>query len=211
MSNRQRRVNLGLLVAVLTLLVGAVGVTASQKWWPFNSSGTSHRADGSPEQKEREKREQEEREREQKTREQKERDQEGKEKEAQRPTQVWDGEVSLEVNRAYALDGKPITPLDSCTGCLRVGDYPEVGLALQAEKGVAEWTRGGRPSYSGCKELLETHSKQAIQLETSLHNGGAAPKGWLCAKSKAEEILLLQYLGEEQNGIYYGFAIAAWK
>jgi hypothetical protein len=206
MSAHQRRINWALLVAVLTLLVGAVGVTASQKWWPFDNSHASHHAETGPEPKEREKGEQE-----QKKREQEEREREQKEKEAQRPTKVWDGEVSLEVNRAYALDGKSITPLNSCTGCLRVGDYPEVGLALQAEKGVAEWTKGGRPSYSGCKELLETHSKQAIQLETSQHNGGVAPMGWLCAKSKAEEILLIQYLGEEQNGIYYGFAIAAWK
>ncbi len=38
-------------------------------------------------------------------------------------TPPWSGDVSLEVNRDYALDGLSIKALYSCTGCLRVGDY----------------------------------------------------------------------------------------
>jgi hypothetical protein len=125
--------------------------------------------------------------------------------------QLWNGDVSLDVNRAYALDGFPIRALDSCTGCLRVGDYPGSGLSLQADNGVQPWTRVGRPSYSQCLHLLDSGSVPATSLSTDLNNGGLPVGGWACATSKAGEILRLRYGGASQDGNNYRFAITAWS
>jgi hypothetical protein len=217
MTGSHRRINAVRLTAILTfgvLLVAIVTLAAIVHWWPFEASkphvSVVHH-DGSKAELERQQREEQARtEREQ--REQKEKEErKRKEHEQQPPKEIWGATVTLEVDRPYTLDQKHITPLYACTGCLMVGDYPDVGLSLQAENGVAEWTAGGRPSYQGCVELLETHSKQAVQLEDSLHEHGLPPKGWLCAKSKSEEVLMLQYLGEEQNGNYWEFKVEAWS
>lgn len=220
MTSNRHRTDTGKLLVILTLLlllVAIVTLTATQHWWPFEDSkphvtvahqGSPQEEHETQQREEQARKEQEERQRkEQKEREARER----KEHQHQTPKEVWGGTVSLEVDRPYTLDQRHITPLYSCTGCLTVGDYPNVGLSLQAENGVAEWTTGSRPNYQGCVELLETHSKQAVQLEDSLHEHGLPPKGWLCAKSKSEEILMLQYVGEEQNGDYWGFKIEAWS
>jgi hypothetical protein len=203
MTRSRRGIDAVKLTAILTLgvlLVAIVTLAAIRHWWPFEESKPHVRvAQHHVSQEEHERQQREERERKE------------HEHQHQTPKEIWGGTVSLEVNLHYTLDQRHITPLDACTGCLTVGDYPNVGLSLQAENGVAEWTTGGRPSYQGCVELLETHSKQAVQLEDSLHEHGIPPKGWLCAKSKSEEILMLQYLGEEQNGDYWGFQVEAWS
>jgi hypothetical protein len=125
--------------------------------------------------------------------------------------QLWKGDVSLEVNRNYALDGFPIRALDSCTGCLGVGDYPGAGLSLQAENGVQSWMRAGRPSYSDCVHLLDSGSAQAVSLGTSPNDGGLPVGGWACAVSKASEILRLRYESASQDGNNYRFAVTAWS
>ncbi len=209
MTSNQRGIDTGKLLVILTLLlllVAIVTLAATQHWWPFEESRShvpvAHRGSLQEEHETQQREEQARKEQEERER---------KEHEHQTPKEVWGGTVSLEVDRPYTLDQRHITPLYSCTGCLMVGDYPNVGLSLQAENGVAEWTMGGRPNYHGCVELLETHSKQAVQLEDSLHEHGLPPNGWLCAKSKSEEILMVQYLGEEQNGDYWGFKVEAWS
>jgi hypothetical protein len=127
------------------------------------------------------------------------------------PKRLWSGAVSLEVNRAYALDGFPIKSLDSCFGCLMVADYPGLGLALQAEHGVQAWKKAGHPSYADCLRLLDSGTAPAASLQVTGYQTGVPVGGWLCAFSKSNEVLRLKFAEATADGNTYGFAVTAWK
>lgn len=123
---------------------------------------------------------------------------------------VWQSEVSLVVNQEYALDGPPIEALNSCSGCLKVGDYPGAGLAIQADNGLQPWTKTGRPSHADCVQLLSSGTGPAAALETS-DQSGISIGGWVCAFSKAGDVLRLRYEGSSRDGTNYRFAVTAWR
>jgi hypothetical protein len=123
----------------------------------------------------------------------------------------WHGQVTLVVNQDYALDGLPVTSLASCAGCMRVGDYPGAGLALQADNGVQPWTKPGEPTYSGCMNLLNSGTTPAAALDVPPYTSGVAVGGWLCAFSKEHDYLRLRFDGSANGGTDYRFTVTAWK
>ena len=124
--------------------------------------------------------------------------------------------VSLLANTDYALDGWPIAPLpnDSCSGCIRVGDYPGEDLALQADNGVKAWTGSSPPTFSQCKKLLDTGPAKAVGIAIKGYVNApdaVSPNGWLCARSKSGNYLALKFLGYTSGGGPYQFAVTGWE
>ena len=124
--------------------------------------------------------------------------------------------VSLLANTDYALDGQPITPMpnDSCSGCIRVGDYPGEDLALQADNGVKAWTGSSPPTFAQCKKLLDTGPAKAVGIAIKGYVNApdaVSPNGWLCARSKSGNYLALKFLGYTSGGGPYQFAVTGWK
>jgi hypothetical protein len=124
--------------------------------------------------------------------------------------------VSLLENMDYTLDGRPIIPMpnDSCSGCIRVGDYAVGQLALQADNGVLAWTGSSQPTFAQCKKLLDAGPAKAVGIAiTGYVNapGAVSPNGWLCARSKSGNYLALQFLGYASGGGPYKFAVTGWK
>ena len=124
--------------------------------------------------------------------------------------------VSLLANTDYALDGRPITPMpnDSCSGCIRVGDYPGEDLALQADNGVKAWTGSSPPTFAQCKKLLDTGPAKAVGIAIKGYVNApdaVSPDGWLCARSKSGNYLALKFLGYTSGGGPYQFAVTGWS
>ena len=124
--------------------------------------------------------------------------------------------VSLLANTDYALDGQPIAPMpnDSCSGCIRVGDYPGEDLALQADNGVKAWTGSSPPTFAQCKKLLDTGPAKAVGIAIKGYVNAAdavSPNGWLCARSKSGNYLALKFLGYTSGGGPYQFAVTGWN
>ena len=124
--------------------------------------------------------------------------------------------VSLLANTDYALDGQPITPMPnhSCSGCIRVGDYPGEDLALQADNGVKTWTGSSPPTFAQCKKLLDTGPAKAVGIGIKGYVNApdaVSPNGWLCARSKSGNYLALKFLGYTSGGGPYQFAVTGWK
>jgi hypothetical protein len=125
-------------------------------------------------------------------------------------TPAWNSAVTMNVNKDYALDGPPITPLDSCTGCVSVADAEGFGIALNRDSGVLQWTGTGTPTYASCLQLLRGGPVGSVSLQTPDYpNGTLAPGSWACAYSKTMEVLAIQYKGTANN-ITYSFAVNAW-
>jgi hypothetical protein len=123
---------------------------------------------------------------------------------------VWAHDVTLAVNRYYALDRPPIAPLDSCSSCVWVGDAPGAGIALQADN-VSAWKKSGRPSYHDCSDQLSYTSASAASLVEGPYTSGVRAGGWLCAVSQSGEILRLRYQGSDPAGNNYYFTVTAWR
>ena len=125
-------------------------------------------------------------------------------------------DVSLLANTDYALDGQPIAPMpnDSCSGCIRVGDYPGEDLALQADNGVKAWTGSSPPTFAQCKKLLDAGPAKAVGIAIKGYVNApdaVSPNGWLCARSKSGNYLSLKFLGYTSGGGPYQFAVTGWE
>lgn len=126
-------------------------------------------------------------------------------------TEVWSGEVSLLLNQHYALNKKPVEPLESCGVCLTLENHPGGRLQLRVVNGVLAWPKPGRPSYLDCVRLRESGTLDTVPLETSPHDGGLPIHSWMCATSGIDDdILRLQYEGPGQGSKGYRFAVSAW-
>jgi hypothetical protein len=124
---------------------------------------------------------------------------------------LWHGQVTLVVNQDYGLDTGAATSPASCTGCLQVGDYPGAGLALQAGNGIQPWNKAGEPTYSGCRQLLDSGTTPAAALDVPPYTTGVAVGGWLCAFSSERDYLRLRFDGSSGGSTDYRFTVTAWK
>jgi hypothetical protein len=132
-------------------------------------------------------------------------------KESRGGEKLWGGEISLVVDKNYALDGFPVEPFEGyCDGCVMVNSFtPE--LSFQAENGVRDWSDPAPPDYADCARLLESGPAPSVSLVTSPNSEGVEVGEWACAYSKSGEVLRLRYLGESQDEMNFRFAVTGWR